>query len=442
MIIRNGLVALSGKDDFERLDIKVKDGIIVDIAKNINADGEIIDAEGCFVFPGAIDPHVHFNDPGNTHRESFYTGTCAAAAGGITTIIDMPCTSVPPVTSKENLFTKLNAVKESAVVDYGFYGGISGQTFPDAEKLIKELAEYVPGYKVYTISGMKSFESLSYEQIKEVVKLAGKYNKPVLVHSEDRSTVNKLTSENMKKGNSPVDFYNSRPEEAETESAKKLRKIAKKTNGNLHIVHVGSAEVLNIISDCSITCETAPHYLAFDVNDFREKGSALKITPPVKGPQNKAKLWEYLNNGKISFAATDHAPSTITEKNTGSVWTDYSGIPGCETLIPYLFSEGLMTKRLSLSRYLQITSENAAKKYGFFDRKGSIEIGKEADFTIINPKEKTEICGKNFFSKGKITPFEGMKFSGKLTHCIVRGKTVFQNKLGILAPPGYGNFIK
>jgi dihydroorotase-like cyclic amidohydrolase len=205
---------------------------------------------------------------------------------------------------------------------------------------------------------------------------------------------------------------------------------------------VGTSSVVDIISGTGISCETAPHYLAFDVNDFVEIGSALKISPPVKQPQNKDKLWDHLRNGKISLVATDHAPATLPEKNTGSIWTDYSGIPGCETMIPYVFSEGFLKKRISLSRYLQITSENAAERYGIFDKKGSIEVGKDADFTIINPNEETKIIGEKFYSKGKVTPFENMLFTGKIKNTIVRGKAVYTSLKGIAASAGYGNLIK
>ena len=300
MIIKNGLVALSGKDDFEKLDLKIEDQKIIKIAKDINNDPEIVNAANCLIFPGAIDPHVHFFDPGYTYNESFFSGTSAAAAGGITTIIDMPCTSIPAVTNLRNLKNKLAEIKNSAVIDFGFFGGISKQTFSDSLTLnMTEISDYVLGFKVYTISGMESFESLSYNEIKRVLQIAKSLHRPVLVHSEDKELIEENTFINIKKGNSPLHYYLSRPEEAEISSAAKLAKIIKEIGGDLHIVHVGSAEVLEVIENSGITCETAPHYLEFDLKDFERTGSIIKITPPLKQPYNKLKLWDLIRQKKM-----------------------------------------------------------------------------------------------------------------------------------------------
>ncbi|HHF52909.1 MAG TPA: allantoinase, partial [candidate division WOR-3 bacterium] len=178
------------------------------------------------------------------------------------------------------------------------------------------------------------------------------------------------------------------------------------------------------------------------VEDFIKIGSPLKVTPPVKGKGNREKLWNLLNNGKISFVASDHAPCPEAEKNTGSIWTDYSGIPGTETLLPYLFSEGYMRGRLSWRRFVEAISSEAAKYYGLYYRKGSIEVGKDADLVLIDPQKRWVVEGNKFLSKGKITPFEGMEFKGRIVKTIVRGRVVYDEKDGISVEPGYGIFLK
>ena len=442
MIIKNGQVALPGKEEFSKFDIKIENGKIIEIAENIAGENEVIDASGLFVFPGGIDPHVHFNDPGYTFNEDFYHGSCAAASGGITTIIDMPCTSIPPVTNKQNLEKKLSIVRKKSVTDFGFFGGISAQSFTKGfPENVYELSKYVLGFKTYFISGMDTFERLDKYQFKQVLQKVKDLNLPVLVHAEDYDYIQSATEFYKKEGSSAKNYYLSRPEIAEILAVKVATKIAKETGCELHIVHVSCAEAADFLIENKISFETAPHYLEFDITDFERIGSALKTTPPVKAPENKMKLWQLLKDGKIDFVASDHAPSPEEKKNTGSIWTDYSGIPGTGTLIPYLFSEGFLKGRLSLQRFIKVTSQNAARKYGISHKKGSIEIGKDADFVLIDPNKNWIVEGKNFLSKGKITPFEGFIFNGRIMKTILRGKVIYDSEQGITAKAGFGNFL-
>jgi len=365
-----------------------------------------------------------------------------AASGGVTTVIDMPCTSVPPVTNGVYMDAKLGVIEKKSVVDFGLYGGVSSQSFDEGfPRYMEELAPRVLGFKTYFISGMESFGRLEHFRFREVLLKARELNLPVLLHAEDYDLVTAVTEREAQDGNGPIHYYRSRPETAELLAALSATAIAKETGARLHIVHVGTADVAELLTQEGVTGETGPHYLAFDLQDFERMGSVLKCTPPVKRPGNRERLWEYLADGRISFVASDHAPCTEEEKNTGSIWTDYAGMPGCGLLLPYLFSEGFLRGRLGLKRLLEVTAQHAARLYSIDHRKGSIEVGKDADLVLIDQEEGWTVRGKAFFSKGHITPFEGMELRGKVVKTIVRGSVVYDAAQGITGQPGYGRLV-
>ena len=443
MIIKNCEIALPQGNELISLDIAIDQGKLVSIGENLEGP-DVFDAKGLQVFPGAIDPHVHFNDPGFTEREDFYHGCACAASGGVTTIIDMPCTSIPPVTSLENLQKKLDVVSKQAVIDFGFYGGVSRQVFESTyQESMAELAEFVMGFKTYFISGMQSFGALDSSQLQAVLAEAKKLGRPVLLHAEDPAIVNKLTQEEKAKGSGWMNFYRSRPESAETFAAVKAIAVARATGANLHIVHIGTGDVALLLpNEAKVSGETCPHYLEFNNEDLDIIGAALKTVPIVKSKGNAEVLWKALMDGSIDFIASDHAPAPTAQKNTGSAWTDYSGIPGSGSIFPYMYSEGLIKRKMPLARLLEVTAENAAKRYDIWDRKGSIEIGKDADLIFVDPAMTWTVRGKDFLSKGKTTPFEKRVFAGRVVKTMCRGEFVYDHEKGITSQAGYGQFIK
>jgi allantoinase len=443
MLVQNGQVALSGEDCFQALDIRIEGGRIVELGARLSGDTSVLDAEGKIILPGGIDPHVHFDTPGYTHREEFYYGSCAAASGGITTVIDMPCTSNPPVTNAASLRVKMAAIKRSSVIDFGLYGGVSAQSLAEGGKeYLHELATDVLGFKAYFVSGMPSFERLNHFQFRQLLAASSELDLPVLLHAEDYDYVQAATVVAQQEGNLPRHYYDSRPETAEVLAVLAAAELARETGADLHIVHIGTSAAAEVLDQDRTTCETAPHYLAFTLDDFCRIGAPLKITPPVKRAPNRDRLWELLADGTIDFVASDHAPCPLEEKQTGSIWTDYGGIPGTGTLLPFLYSEGYVKGRLTLSRLLAVTAENAARRYGLFDRKGAISAGKDADLVVIDPRTSWTVRGAKFLSKGKITPFEGMTLQGRVQHTLVRGTLVYDAGKGILAPAGHGKWLR
>jgi len=426
-----------------------------DIIENIVLSSEdetklvdnIIDIDGKILIPGAIDSHVHFNDPGFTEQEDFSTGTLSAAYGGITTIIDMPCTSLPPVTSVNNLENKLNIVKEKAVIDFAFWGGINGANQINDSMLqqLKRLKKRgITAFKIYTISGMPTYQALSYEKIDKLFKLTQNEDFIFAFHAEDlniiENSVNKLSDEEKKtiKG-----YLLSRPVEAEVIAIKKIIKLAQKYNTQIHIVHISSQKGLKLVEEYNnATAETCPHYLEFTEDDLYTLKGRLKTAPVVKALEDKLYLRKSVINGKINFITTDHAGTNYEKNKLNNNFSKvYNGIPGTQFMLPYLFSSFYNKKEINLKRIIEITSENPAKRYGLYPKKGSLIINTDADFTIMEQFEYF-VNETMLMSKGKYSPFNNQKFSYRVNKTILRGKTIFDIENNIKTNYGYGNFIK
>jgi len=421
---------------------------IITIAKDIKPEKgiEVIDLHGKLLIPGCIDAHVHFNDPGFTDREDFTSGTTAAACGGITTVIDMPCTSIPAVTNVKNLNKKLAVIKSKALVDFALWGGIRKNDFPLNHKMIHELWNAgVVGFKIYTISGMKTFAAFSYKDIENVFK---QFTEILFAfHAEDESIINnsirKLTQEQMKL---PENYVKTRPVEAEVEAVRNILSSLGKKN-KVHFVHISSKNASKLILESKkkfeVTFESCPHYLQFTSDDFMILKGRLKTAPPVKYNEDRDFLRKCLKKGELDFVTTDHAGCNY---EIGKRFNDfskvYNGIPGTELMIPYLISEFYLKEKVDLKKMIKLTSENAAKRYGLFPKKGSLQIGTDADFTIIDLNKPYLVNETHIHSKGKYSPFNNTKFSCSIDKTIVRGKIVFDSEKGILQKPGYGKFIR
>ncbi len=438
---------LKNKEDKEEI---IKQIPLEKLPNNI----KIIDGKFNIVIPGTIDPHVHFDTPGFEFREDFEHASTAATFGGVTTIIDMPCTSLPPVTSKENFLEKLEAVKNRSLIDFAFWGGVCRndlESGKNIEKQINELNELgVAGYKTYLISGMDTFKDLSIEQMRQIAKFLKQTNKPQAVHGEDKFMIESKRQRFKTANQNSWQYYClARNPEAEEKAILDMISVAKEFGQKVHIVHLSSEAGLNAIRNAqkdgiNVTSETCPHYLQFTQDSFLHDKikNYLKTAPPVKMNNDQNALWQGLKDGVLSFVTTDHAGcNPEDEKVDENFWNVYGGIPGVEHRVPYLFSAGFLKNRLTFEQSVKLLSTNVAEYFNL-NKKGKIKEGFDSDFAIINLWDSEIIKSKNMHSKGKYTPFEGITFNAKVEKTILRSNVVMDGKNEVNKKIGYGKFIE
>lgn len=431
------LVIPAGGDERRAAELVLEDGriaAVLDPGGEARAD-EAVDLGGALVLPGAIDCHVHFDDPGFTEREDFAFGTRAAAAGGVTCIADMPCTSLPPVTDVEALETKLAVVRPKALVDFMLWGGVSANVIDTpgwTDRLVELVGAGVAAVKVYLLSGMQTFRDLDAEQMRRVLEVTAGLGVPVGVHAEDRELVTKLTATARARGaDGPLDYAASRPAEAEVRAVATVVELCRATGARLHIVHLGTGEALDLVAGAReeglpLSAETCPHFLAHTVSDLERLGSLLKTAPVVKSAGDRDRLWRGLAGGELQLVASDHAAGVWPEeKSTGSAWSDYGGVPGVELMLPYLYSEGVRRGRLTLERLVEVVSAGPAALLGIGRRKGGMKVGLDADLAVLDERAEWTVQAAGLHNKNRYTPLEGRALTGRVRETWVRGRRVF-----------------
>ncbi|MCT4593557.1 MAG: allantoinase AllB [Anaeromicrobium sp.] len=454
VIVKNARIPQG--DDTVLTNILVKDEKIVGFTLDLDGIGakKVIDAGGYLTLPGCIDSHTHINDPGFTHRENFLTGTSAAASGGVTTIVDMPCCSVPSVRSVENLEHKLNAIKNKAIVDYGMWGGVTGEDVRNGWlHNVKEQADYgVLAFKVYMTPSVPTYPRVTDPEMLEAFRAVAETGLPIGIHAENFAMCDFYVKKFEKEGRTDGPAW----AEARMALAEKVAiqlgiSFAEEVGARLHIVHMSTGVGAKLVGDAKkrgldVTAETCPHYLTLNYQDaMTEFKQFAKIAPPLRTRDDNEEQWKALQDGRIDFVATDHAPYEIaTEKEAQGmhIWNSFPGIPGVETMVPIIVSEGYNKGRLSLSRLVEVLCSSPAKHYGIYPKKGAMFIGSDADFTIIDLEKEWTIDKDKMYTMAKYTPFHGYKLKGKPVKTIVRGRLVYDDESGIVGEEGYGEFIR
>ena len=429
-----------GQEIFEG-GIAIDDGKIYAIGKqgNLPRASKIIDAEDRIVLPGLIDVHTHLRDLQLAYKEDFYSGTCAALAGGFTTVFDMPNT-LPLTNSSLRLKEKMEVARSKIVANVGFYS-----CFPKKVDEINSIAEDgAIGFKVY-LHRPKSELDMDDDVLFQAFKRTKEVNKLVAVHAEDKSLVEGMERKLKNAKNDSYEAYlKVHPPKAEIEAVKRIIALAKATGVHIHFCHISISKALSLILKAKaegliITCEATPHHLLLSKEVMNSFGGIAIMEPPLRSDINMKNLWQSLNEGGIDIIASDHAPHTLREKKAKSVWDIPPGIPGLETTLPLLLT---MVKRgrLSLWRLMELLAQRPAEIFKLRE-KGALKEGFDADLSIVDLKEEFTITSSKFKSKAKYSPFDGWKVVGKPVKTFVGGRLAMDEG-EVLAKPGSGCILR
>ena len=423
-----------------RAGVAVADGTIVAIGREESLPPATVEvsARDCHVLPGVIDSHVHFREPGDEHKEDWESGTTAAAFGGVTTVLDMPNTR-PPTATPEALALKQERAARKAHVDYGLFGLIGEDNLAALPALA---AGGVIGFKCYMGETVGRIPAPDDGVMLEAFATAAALGLRVAVHAENNGILQHLIGRLRAAGRSdPLAHVESRPEICAVEAVSRAVAFAAWTRARLHICHESCADVLPVLRAAKgrgvdVTVETCPHYLLFTAEDMHRLGPVLRMNPPVRPAGHGEALWAGLRDGVIDMLATDHSPHTVEEKTRPDIWQAISGFPGVETAVPLMLTQ-VIAGRLTLERYVELTSASPARAWGLYPRKGALRVGSDADLVVVDLARRGVVRAEALHSRSKITPFEGMPVQGLPVCTIVRGRVVVRDG-ELLGTPGWG----
>ncbi|WP_404328577.1 allantoinase [Mesobacillus maritimus] len=444
LIIRNGFVVLP--EEVKKTDLAIKDGVIAEIGDQLSGTcKEERDAEGTYIFPGMIDVHVHFNDPGRDSWEGFDTGSKMMAAGGGTTYFDMPLNGIPSTVNQLALFEKVKYGKEKSVVDFGLWGGL----VPGNIGELKGLAEQgIIGFKAFlSDSGNEDFERVDDTTLLEGMREIASLDKILALHAESAAITDRLTKEKKERGSFTADDYlASRPIVAEVVAVERAIFYAEISGCSLHFVHISSAAAVEKIEEAKaegmdITVETCPHYLLFNHTDLVEKGAVAKCAPPLRQKEEQEKLIACLIGGKFDLIASDHSPSPYSLKDPAEhdLFEAWGGISGGQFTLLALI-ELAVQHQISFTKVASLVAEAPAKRFGLAS-KGRIGVGMDADLAVVSLEESFTVTEENFFAKHKQSLYIGHTFPCSVKLTLNRGSIVYENGK-IVDQQRNGNWLK
>ena len=421
----------------------VEDGVILAICsvEELPANVQQIDCGSAALLPGLVDTHVHINEPGRTEWEGFATATRAAAAGGYTTLVDMPLNCLPETTTVEALELKRNAAKGQCWVDWSPWGGAVAEN----QKHLLSLAKAgVPGYKCFLIyPGCEGFSMIDRQQLEEALPYIAKTGLPLLVHAELAEPIyvalEELKDADWRKYST---YLASRPDEAELQAIRLMIRLCRQYGVRIHIVHLGTAQALPLLREAKaeglpITAEACPHHLHFAAEDIADGATLLKCTPPIRSRENREALWEGLREGVIDMIATDHSPCPPEMKRAdlGRFDLAWGGIASLSMALPVVWTDA-SRRGFSLDDVVRWMGSTPAKLAGFSSNAGTLEAGREATFVIFDLGATFTVAADRLHYRHAISPYMGETLRGAVQATYLRGKAVFQNGAFAINPTG------
>jgi allantoinase len=391
------------------------------------SQSKVLDFGDCTLSPGLVDTHAHINEPGRTEWEGFVSATRSAAAGGITTVIDMPLNSIPATTTLPAFETKRNSARSHCAIDYGFWGGVVPGNQAELEPMIQA---GIMGFKCFLCpSGVDEFPHVSAKDLEIAMPILTKHKIPLLVHAE-------LEAPCQIEHQNPQDYRSyleSRPDSWERQAIAMMIELAGRHKTRTHIVHLSTAKALPDIETAQkkgipITAETCPHYLVLEAEKILNKATHFKCAPPIRDHQNREHLWEGIRRGLIEFIVSDHSPCVPGLKlmESGDFLKAWGGISGLQFSLSAVWTE-MQSRGFQLSDLQRLMSMNTAKILGLEKRKGQISPGFDADFVLWQPQERFEVKEAGIYHRHKVSPYLGHHLSGKIYHTFVRGQMVYDN---------------
>lgn len=439
LVIRNGRI-VTPHDDYHA-DIGVTGGAIAAIGVLGAAEAaDVFDAAGLVVMPGIIDEHVHSRDPGLTHKEDFSHSTRAAAAGGVTTVLEMP-NSVPPVADADSFASRCEALSGRAHVDYGLWGMVLGDV--NRNDLAPLADAGVIGFKLFWGYALdRRTKALVYNprpgddvipppdhgQVFEAFATIGATGRPVAIHAEDAEIIARAgIAESASGSRDYAAFLRTRPVLAEALTTAAGIRIAHAAGAHLHVLHMASAEGPQLVARARlegirVTGETCPHYLVLCDEDYGRAGVAMKIYPPIRERRHQDALWQALHSGGVQTLGSDHAPHADDEKQ-GDIFSAPAGAATIDSTVP-LMLDAVSKGKLTLGQVAALLSENPARVWGLYGKKGAILVGADADFTIVDLEREHVIDADRTYSKSRVNPYHGLRTRGAPVAAFVRGRQV------------------
>jgi dihydropyrimidinase/allantoinase len=447
LVLKNGYV-FTPYGLFEA-SVVIDQGKIVKVAKETSLpQGEKeVDCRGQIILPGLIDPHVHFRDPGYVEKEDFYTGSCAAAAGGFTLVADMP-NNLPPASTVDAFRFKIEEAESKAVVDFCLYAGCGGDNLVEMEGLAGEGAAAFKTwmYLPHQASGLCARNK---KELLGIMSMASKLSVPIAVHAEDAEIIERLTSVLKASGRKDALAHcESRPARAEVEAVKTCLDAAEESGATLYLLHLttrGAVEEVRSAkkSGLRVFAETCPNYLFLREDAMLQIGAYAKINPPLRGREDQESLWVALVDGVIDCVGSDHAPHLKSEKESGNedIWSAPSGAPNIEVSLPLMLTK-VNEGAISLKRLVELMSTNPAKLFNLYPMRGTIAEGAEGSLTVVDLKAEHKIRSDKLYTKAaECVLFDGWQVKGKVTHTIIRGQIVLEEGV-VVGSRGLGRFIK